>query len=190
MSLPGGPVFPVAHLTSASLIGGQNGEFVFHADLVADLPELPQSGRGLAELHPGFKADGIDYEMGMYVPGIAVGGHLHLMPRPCLFRELQTDLVSLLVGNLLVGRKGLDILVKIDAVHLVVRGLGGQEFRECIGAVAVQAGHITDTGFRISGLVLPLAVPHHRLHCADVLFGFLDVGYSCQPLPPMRTSSS
>ena len=190
MPLPGCPVFPVAHLPPAPLIGGQNSELMLHADLVADLPELPQRCRGLAELHPGFKADGIDYEMGMYVPGIAVGGHLHLMPRPCLFRELQTDLVSLLVGNLLVGRKGLDILVKIDAVHLVVRGLGGQEFRECIGAVAVQAGHISAACFGVGGLVLPLAIAHHRLHGADMLLGFLDVGYSCHPLPPMRISSS
>ena len=190
MPLPGCPVFPVAHLPPAPLIGGQNSELMLHADLVADLPELPQRCRGLAELHPGFKADGIDYEMGMYVPGIAVGGHLHLMPRPCLFRELQTDLVSLLVGNLLVGRKGLHILVEVDPIHLVIGGLGGEKFREGIGAVAVQSCYVSNPGFWVSGLVLPLAVAHHRLHGADMLLGFLDVGYSCQPLPPMRMSSS
>ena len=81
-------------------------------------------------------------------------------------------------------------MVEIDAVQLVVGGLGGEEFREGIGTVAVQAGHIADTGFWVGGLVLPLAIPHHSLHGADVLLGFLDVGYSCQPLPPMRISSS
>lgn len=103
MSLPGGPVFPVAHLPSAPLIGGQDGEFVFHADFVADLPELPQSGGCLAELHPSFKADGVDYEVGVDMPGIAVGSHLHLMPRPGLGGELQTDCVGLFIGDVLVG---------------------------------------------------------------------------------------
>lgn len=190
MPLPGCPVFPVAHLPSTPLIGGQNGEFMFHADFVADLPELPQGGRGLAELHSRFKADGVDHKVGVDVPGIAVGGHLHLVPRPCLGSKLQTDCVGLFIGDVLVGRKGLNVLVEIDPVQLVVGGLGGEEFREGIGAVAVQSGHITDAGFRVCGLVLPLAVSHHCFHGADVLFRFLDVGYSCQPLPPMRTSSS
>ena len=163
---------------------------MFHADLVADLPELPQSGRGLAEFHPRFKADGVDHKVGVDVPGIAVGGHLHLVPRPYLGGKLQTDGVCLLVADVLVGRKGLNVLVEIDAVQLVVGGLRGEKFREGIGAVAVQSGHIADADFGVGGLVLPLAVAHHCLHGADMLLGFLDVGYSCQPLPPMRTSSS
>lgn len=163
---------------------------MFHADLVANLPELPQGGGGLAELHPGFKADRIDHEVGMYMLGIAVGGHLYLMPWPGLGCKFQTDLVSLLISDLFFWGKGLHILVEIDAVHLVISGLGGQKFREGIGAVAVQPSHITNAGFRIGGLVLPLAVAHHCSHGADVLLGFLDVGYSCQPLPPMRISSS
>ena len=190
MPLPGCPVFPVTHLPSAPLIGGQNGEFVFHADLVADLPELPQGGGGLAELHPGFKADGVDHEVGMDMLSIAVGSYLHLMPRPGLGGKFQTDGVCLFVADVLHGRKRLNVLVEIDTIQFVVGGLGGQEFREGIGAVAVQSGHISAACFRVGGLVLPLAVPHHCLHGADVLLGFLDVGYSCQPLPPMRTSSS
>lgn len=163
---------------------------MFHTNLITDLPELPQGGGGLAELHPCFKADRVDHEVGMYMLGIAVGGHLHLMPRPGLGCKFQTDCVGLFIGDVLVGRKGLNVLVEIDAVQLVVGGLGGQEFRERIGTVAVQSGYVSNPGFWVSGLVLPLAVSHHRLHGADVLLGFLDVGYSCQPLPPMRTSSS
>ena len=60
---------------------------MLHTDLVADLPKLPQSGRGLVQFYPGFKADGVDHEVGMYVLGIAVGGHLHLIPRPSLGSE-------------------------------------------------------------------------------------------------------
>ena len=190
MSLPGGPVFPVAHLPSAPLIGGQNGELMFHADFVADLPKLPQGGWGLVQLHPGFKTDRIDHKVGMYVLGIAMGGHLYLMPWPCLGCKLQTDGVCLLVADVLPGRKGLNVLVEIDAVQLVVGGLGGQEFCEGIGTVAVQTGHISVACFWVGGLVLPLAVPHHCSHGTNVLVRFLDVGYSCQPLPPIRTSSS
>lgn len=163
---------------------------MLHANLITDLPELPQRGRGLVKLHPGFKADGVDHEVGMHVLGIAVGGHLHLVPWPCLCCEFQTDGMGLLVSHLFFGRKGLHILVEIDAVQLVVGSLGGEKFRKGIGTVAVQSGHIPDACFGIGGLVLPLAVPHDCLHGTHGLLDFLDVGYSCHPLPPMRISSS
>ena len=76
---------------------------MFHADFVADLPELPQSGWGLAEFHPRFKADGVDHKVGVDMLGIAVGGHLYLMPRPGLGSKLQTDCVGLFIGDVLVG---------------------------------------------------------------------------------------
>ena len=76
---------------------------MLHTDFVADLPKLPQSCRGLVELHPGFKADRVDHKVGMDMLGIAVGGHLHLMPWPSLGSKLQTDFVSLLIGDLFFG---------------------------------------------------------------------------------------
>lgn len=128
--------------------------------------------------------------MGMYMLGIAVGGHLHLMPRPSLGCKLQADFVGLLISDLFFGGKGLNILVEIDAVQFVISGLGGEEFCEGTGPVAVEACHISAACFGVGSLVLPLAIPHNRLHGADMLLGFFDVGYSCQPLPPMRISSS
>ena len=163
---------------------------MLHTNLVTDLPELPQGGGGLAELHPGFKADGVDYKVGVYMLGIAVGGHLHLMLRPSLGCKFQADLVSLLISDLFFRGKGLYILIEIDPIHLVISDLGGQKFCEGIGTVAVQPSYISNPGFWVSSLVLPLAIPYHRLHGTDMLLGFLDIGYSCQPLPPMRTSSS
>ena len=76
---------------------------MFHANLITNLPELAQGGGGLAELQPGFKADGVDHKVGMDMLGIAVGGHLHLMPRPCFGCKLQPDFVSLLIGDLFLG---------------------------------------------------------------------------------------
>ena len=190
LPLPGGTVFSGGHLLPALLVRGQNRKVVRHADFVADLPELAEGVGVLAELPACLKADGIDDEVGVDMPGIAVGGHLHLMPRPGLRRKLQPDGMGLGIGDVLPGRKGLDILVKVDAVQLVVGGLGGEKFREGILAVAVQPGHIPATGFRVGGFVHPLAVAHDGFHGTDMLLGFPDVGHSRHLLPPMRTSSS
>ena len=190
LTLPGGTVFSGGHLLPALLIRRQNREVVRHADFVADLPELAEGVGVLAKLPARLKADGIDDEVGVDMPGIAVGGYLHLMPRPGLRRKFQTDCVGLGIGDVLPGRKGLDILVEVDTVQLVVSGLGGEKFREGMLAVAVQTGHIADAGFGVGGFVHPLAVAHDRFHGTDMLLGFFDVGHSRHLLPPMRTSSS
>ena len=161
-----------------------------HTDLVADLPELPQGGGSLVELLPRLEADGVDNEVCMDVFRVAVGGHLDLISRPRLCRELQTNGVGLLVGDLLLGRKGLDVLVEIDPIQLVPGGLGGEKFRAGVGAVTVQTADITPPVFWIGGLVLPLAVTDHRPHGADVLLRFLDVGYGRQGFPPMAVRAS
>ena len=190
LPLPGGTVFSGCHFLPALLIGRQNREVVRHADFVADLPELAEGVGVLAELLPGLEADGIDDEVGVDMPGIAVGGHLHLMPRPGLRRKFQPYAMGLGIGDVLPWGKGLDILVKVDAVQLVVGGLGGEKFREGILAVAVQTGHISAPGFGVGDLVHPLAVAHDGFHGTDMLFGFPDVGHSRHLLPPMQTSSS
>ena len=190
LPLPGGTVFSGGHFLPTLAVGRQNREVVCHTDLVADLPELAQGIGVLTQLFPGLKADGVDDEVGVDMPGIAVGGHLHLMPRPGLRRELQPDGMGLGIGDVLPWGKGLDILVKVDAVQLVVGGLGGEKFREGILSVAVEAGHIPAPGFGVGDLVHPLAVAHDRFHGTDMLLGFPDVGHSRHLLPPMRTSSS
>ena len=134
MPLSGYPVFPGGHFPSAALILGQDGEVVSPTDLVTDLPELPQGCWGLVQLHSSFKADRVDHEVGMDMLGIAVGGHLHLMPRPRLLGKLQSDGVGLLIGDVFSGREGLHILVEIDPIQLVISGLGNHKFAEKIGA--------------------------------------------------------
>ena len=91
----------------------------------------------LPKLQTRLKAYGVDYKVGVDMLGIAVGGYLYLMPRPCLGCKFQTDGVRLLVADVLPGRKGLHILVEIDAVQLVKGSLGGQKFREGIGTITV-----------------------------------------------------
>ena len=190
MPLPGCPVFPCGHLSAALLVGRQNREIVGHTNPIADLPKLPQGIRSLAELHPGFEADGVDDEVGVDVLGIAVGGYLYFMPRPCLCYKLQTDGMGLLVGDIFPGRKGLDILVEVDPVQLVIGSLGSYKFRKGVGTAAVHAAHKPLPCSGIDGLIFPLTVLHDRPHGADVLFGFLDVGHGCQGFPPMPMRAS
>lgn len=190
LPLPGCPVFPGRHFPSAALILGQDGEVVSPTDLVTDLPELPQGARGLVQLQPGLEAHRVDYKVGVNMLGIAVGGHLHLMPRPRPGGKLQTDGVGLLIGDVFYGREGLYILVEIDPIQLVISGLSSHKFSERIGAETVHSTDITAACFGVGGLVLPLTVPHNGSHGADVLLGFFDVSYCCQCLPPIRTSSS
>lgn len=76
---------------------------MLHTNLVTDLPKLPQGGGSLPELHPGFKADGVDHEVGMDMLGIAMSGHLYLIPRPGLGCEFQSNFVSLLISDLFLG---------------------------------------------------------------------------------------
>lgn len=108
-----------------------------HTNLVTELSQLPQSSGSLAELHPGFEAYGVDHKVGMDVFRVAVCGHLHFMSWPGLGGKFQTDGVGQCICNFLPGRKGLHILVEIDAVQLVKGSLGGQKFREGIGTITV-----------------------------------------------------
>ncbi len=190
LTLPGCPVFPGSHLFPSLLILGQDGEAVSHTDLVTELPKLPQGIGGLPQLSPSFKTHGIYHKVGVDMLGIAVGSHQHLMPWPRLGSELQTNGMSLFVTDILLGREGLHILVEIDPVQLSVGSFGSHELCERIGAIAVYSADIAVIRLWVSGLVLPLAVLHDSLHRTDMLFGFLDVGYCCQVLPPIRISAS
>ena len=92
--------------------------------------------------------------MGVDVFGIAVGGHLHLMSGPGFHGELSGDIVSLLVGDILPGREGLDILIEIGAVQFAVGILGGEELRDGIHSITANTADIPLPGQPIHGLAL------------------------------------
>jgi len=152
---------------------------MFPAQLIADGTELFQGAGILPQLSAICKTDRVDYEVGVDVFGIAVGGHLHLMSGPGFHGELSGDGVGLLIGNVLPGREGLDILIEVDAVQLAVGILGGEELRDGIHSVTADAADIAMAGQLIHGLALLQAVPHDTDHGAGMLPGFLDVGYGC-----------
>ena len=115
--------------------------------------------------------------MGVDVFGIAVRGHLHLMSRPGFHGELSGNVVSLLIGDVLPGREGLDILIEVDAVQFAVGILGGKELRNGIQSVTADAADIPLSGHLIYRLGFLETVTHDADHGAGVLPGFLDIGH-------------
>lgn len=109
------------------------------ADLVTDAAELAQCVGILAELLTVYEADGVDHEMGVDVLGIAVGGYLHFISRPCFLCKRSCNLMRLLGSDILPRMEGLHILVEVDAVHFVVGSLRCQKLRDGIVTVTVDA---------------------------------------------------
>ena len=190
LALCGDPVLPAAHPLAAFFIRRQDGQAMLPAQFVTDGTELLQSVGILPQLSAIHETDGVDHEMGVDVFGIAVGGHLHFMSGPGFHGELSGNVVSLLIGDILLGREGLDILIEVDAVQFAVGILGSEELRDGVQSVTANAADIAMAGELIHGFAFLQAVPHDTDHGTGVLPGFLDVSYGCHWPPPMRRSAS
>lgn len=177
LALGGNPVLPAAHPLAAFFIGRQDGQAMLPAQLIADGTELLQSVGILPQLSAVHETDGVDHKMGVDVFGIAVGGHLHLMSGPGFHGELSGDGVGLFIGDILLGREGLDILIEVDAVQLAVSIFGSEELRDGIHSVTADAAHIPLPSDLIHSLTFLQAVPHDTDHGAGMLPGFLDICY-------------
>ena len=177
LALGGNSVLPAAHALAAFFIGRQDGQAMLPAQFIADGTELLQGIGILPQFSAIHEADGVDHKMGVEVFGIAVGGHLHLMSGPGFHGELSGDIVSLLVGDILPGREGLDILIEVDAVQLAVGILGGEELRDGIQSITADAADIPLSSQPIHRLALLQAIPHDTDHGTGMLPGFLDVSY-------------
>lgn len=90
------------------------------ADLVADLPHLPQRFWREPQLLPGIRV-GVDHEVGVEVICIDVRCHQDFAAGEELFRQLQRDLVGLVRGDVLLGREGLNVLVEKGPVRFPVQ---------------------------------------------------------------------
>jgi hypothetical protein len=176
-ALGGNPILPVAHPLAAFFIRRQNGQAMFPAQLIADGTELFQGAGILPQLSAIYKTDRVDYEVGVDVFGIAVGGHLHLMSGPCFHGELSGDVVGLFIRDVLPGREGLDILIEVDAVQFAVGILGGKELRDGIQSVTADATDIPLSSDLIHSFAFLQAVPHDTDHGTGMLPGFLDICY-------------
>lgn len=150
---------------------------------VADGAELFESIGILPQLVAICEADGVDDEVGVDVLGIAVGGHPHLVSGPGAGSELPGNLMSFLIGDVLSRREGLDILIKVDAIHLAVSRLGRFKLQNGIAPIAVDAADEIPLGLFVPGLVLTHTVIHDGSHGTEVLPGFPNVSYGCHGVP-------
>ena len=157
------------------------------ADLIADAAKLAQGVGILPELSSVNKADGVDRKVGMDVLGIAVGGYLHFISRPCFFCKRSCNLMRLLGSDILPRMEGLNVLVEVDSVHFVVGSFRCQKFRDGIAAIAVDTTDQFLLRSLVPGFLFLGAVFHHSNHGTEVLLLFLDVGDCRHQLPlPMR----
>ena len=118
--------------------------------------------------------------------GIAVGSDENFCTGPCTGSEFQSDLMRLPVGDIFLGRKGLDILVEVDAAHFTVCRLGGFELQNRIHPIAVDTANEPLAGSFVPGLVLSHTVPHDIPHGAEVLLLFRDKSDSSYAASPPR----
>ena len=124
---------------AAAFIRLQHREAVGLADLIAECPQLFQRVGILPQFLSGLKADRVDDEMGMDVRCIAVRGHQGLVSGPCAGRKLLRKRMRLPGRDILLRRKGLDILVKVDTIQFPIGRFGRREFRDSVRAVTVDA---------------------------------------------------
>lgn len=185
--LPGGAVLPCGKFSAALLIGRQDIQVMFFADLVTDTAELMQGVGILPQLSSVNKADRVDHEVGMDVLGIAVGGYLHFISRPRFLSKLSGDLMRLPGCDALSGMEGLNVLVEVDAIHLIVGSFRCQKFCDGIAAIAVDTTDQFLSRQFVHCLLILGAVFHNRSHGTKVLLLFLDVSDRCHQSPlPMR----
>ena len=146
------PVLTGGHFLAAFLVRRQNRKPIGNAQLIADGTELLECVRILPQFVTIHEADRIDDEVGVDVVGVAVGGHLHFMSRPCFGCELSGDGMGLLMGDVLLGREGLDVLIEVDAIQLAVGIFGSQKLRDGIHSVTADTAYILVPGQPIHSL--------------------------------------
>ena len=176
----GRPVFSCADLRAALLVGLECREAAGGAELVAELPQMEQGIRVLAQFQAVLETDGVDHKVGMDVVGITMGSYQHFVPRPGLLCKFQSQLVSLLMGDVFMWREGLHILVKADAILFTPCGLGSFKLCDGILSITVDTAAPTDACFLIPSLLFLHAVFHDPMHIAGALTGLFDISDRCQ----------
>ncbi len=177
------PVFTGGHLLAAAFILGQDTESMRLTQLIADGAELLQGIGILAKLPPGLKVHRVDDKVRMYMIGITVGGDLNLVPGPGPCGKFHGNLMGLLGRDLFLGREGLDILIKGNAVHFAVDCLGSFKLQNGIPSVAVDTADEVLLRLRVPGLIPAHTVIHNGPHSTQVLAGFFDIGHGCHGTP-------
>ena len=135
---------------------------------VAERTKLSERIWILAQFFAVLEADRVDHKMRMSVVGVAVCGNKNLVARPSLCGKFKSYLMCLLRSDVFLRRKGLDVLIEIDAGGLVISIFGDKKFVESIFAVTVHAGD-QSSSVLVCNLLLLTAVVDQAFHSADGL---------------------
>ena len=139
-------------------------------DLVTDRAHLLQGPGGEVELLPCARVDGVDYQVGVEMGCVHMGGHKYLAAGEEALGQLQGNLVGLSRSYILMGREGLDVLVEEGAVGFAVQILGGHEDLLCRLRHAVHPSEVSSP-ICVQGLLALGDVPDDAAHGAGSLLG-------------------
>ena len=157
-----------------------------HTDIVTDHPQELQGVGVLVQLQTCFEVYGVDDEVTVDMVGITVGGDEDFRTGPCTGSELQGDFMSLPVGDIFLGREGLDILVEVYSAHFSMCSLGRFKLQNGIHPIAVDTTDKPLAGSLVPGLVLSHAVPHDIPHGAEMLLLLRDKSNGSYAASPPR----
>ena len=143
------------------------------ADLAADQPHPLQGPGGEVELFPGVRLHGVHHQVGVEVRPVDVGSYQHFAAGEEPLRQLLGDLMGLRRRDVLLGRKGLGVVVEPGAAGLAIQVFRGQE------ALIGQIRHAVDTGeiagaICVHGFLLLGHVPQDAAHGAGSLLLLTD----------------
>ena len=151
----------------------QGGQPMLPADLAADQPHPLQGPGGEVELFPGVRLHGVHHQVGVEVRPVDVGSYQHFAAGEEPLRQLLGDLMGLRRRDVLLGRKGLGVVVEPGAAGLAIQVFRGQE------ALIGQIRHAVDTGeiagaVCVHGFLLLGHVPQDAAHGAGSLLLLTD----------------
>ena len=135
------------------------------------------------ELFPGVRLHGVHYQVGVEVGPVDVGSHQHFAAGEEPLRQLLGDLMGLRRRNVLLGGKGLGVVIEPGAAGLAIQVFRGQE------ALIGQSRHAVDPGeiagaVCVHGFLLLGHVPQDAAHGTGGLLFLTDEVARRYGLPP------
>ena len=163
LSLVCGAVFRRRHSGCSLLLWLDHRQSILPAQVVRGLTDSLDVVLVRVVFSSGFRADGVDNQVGMEVVPVGMGADQHLMSRKFL-GQLQPNLVGSCRRYLLIRAEGLNYMIVHSTIRFTVEPLGIHELLEGRICHAVHSGHQMSPGFFVPSLLLPLAILHGAMH--------------------------
>lgn len=160
---------------------------MLHTNAVVDFSQMFQRAWCLPQLESVFMAHGINDDVVVQMLSVNVGGNQDLVACPLLC-QLHADTVCFFGREIIVGMKGLHVVIEIDAVFLAVEHLGRHEFVENKFGIAVKTRNGAQPVFlsvvsfvRLKAIIDDLLHRGRRGVSTDLIRNVLD---NCHQLSP------